>query len=298
MNIKKIVLFIVITYGLSWSIIASFLLAGGQWNTPSAMGMLTIYMFTPMMSALIVQKAFFKRPVKGPMGISFGINTWFVVAWLLPPIVAFATFGVSLLFPSVEFSPGMEGIYERFGSMLSNDDIARMKEQAEAMPFHPIWMGLIQGLIAGITINAIAGFGEELGWRGFLQNELAPLGFWKSSVLIGFIWGLWHAPAIYQGHNYPQHPVVGIFMMIIWCMLLGPVISYIRLKAKSVIAASIFHGSLNATVGLAIIAVKGGSDLVVGVTGLSGFIVLAITLAGIGLYRRFNPEEELSKQNL
>ncbi|MFD2117572.1 CPBP family intramembrane glutamic endopeptidase [Paenibacillus yanchengensis] len=37
--------------------------------------------------------------------------------------------------------------------------------------------------------------GEELGWRGFAQNELqkkySPL---KSSIIIGFWWGLWHLP--------------------------------------------------------------------------------------------------------
>ena len=46
----------------------------------------------------------------------------------------------------------------------------------------PCW----EDLIAGVTVNAVAGFGEELGWRGFLQKELAFLGFWRSSLLIGF----------------------------------------------------------------------------------------------------------------
>jgi hypothetical protein len=44
------------------------------------------------------------------------------------------------------------------------------------------WLALGQGLIAGATINAVAGFGEELGWRGFLYRELSFLGFWKSSL--------------------------------------------------------------------------------------------------------------------
>ena len=36
------------------------------------------------------------------------------------------------------------------------------------------------------------------------------MGFLKTSVLTGFIWGVWHAPIILQGHNYPQHPVAGV----------------------------------------------------------------------------------------
>ncbi|CEP80003.1 type II CAAX endopeptidase family protein [Paraclostridium sordellii] len=44
--------------------------------------------------------------------------------------------------------------------------------------------------------NLFAGpLGEELGWRGFAQNELqkkhSPL---KASIIVGFWWGIWHLP--------------------------------------------------------------------------------------------------------
>jgi membrane protease YdiL (CAAX protease family) len=125
-------------------------------------------------------------------------------------------------------------------------------------------------------VNAVAGLGEELGWRGFLLRELSHMGFWRSSVFIGLIWGVWHAPVILQGHNYPQHPVEGVFMMIIFCLLLSPLFSYTRIKSGSVIAAAIMHGTLNATGGLSIMVVEGGDDLVTGVTGVAGFIVLLV----------------------
>ena len=64
--------------------------------------------------------------------------------------------------------------------------------------------------------------------------------------------------------------------MIVFCLLISPLFSYIRLKSKSVVAAAIFHGSLNGTAGLAIMMVKGGNDLVIGVTGATGFVVLFI----------------------
>ncbi len=56
--------------------------------------------------------------------------------------------------------------------------------------------------------------GEELGWRGFLLKQCSYMDFWKMSLVIGIIWGLWHAPIIIQGYNYPQNPVIGVFMMI------------------------------------------------------------------------------------
>ena len=69
--------------------------------------------------------------------------------------------------------------------MLPPEQFERMQRQTAALPVHPFWIALALGLIAGITINAVAGFGEELGWRGFLQKEFGFMGFWKSSLLIG-----------------------------------------------------------------------------------------------------------------
>ena len=275
-NIKKSLLFIALTFFFNYSFIFTYFALGGKWVMPYAAIVGAIYMFVPMTVAIIVQKLIFKEPLKEPLGISWGINRWWLVAWFLPPVVAFATLGVSLLLPGVSFSPDMSGIAERFRHLLPPDQFEAIQKQMADFPIHPFWLGLVQALIAGISINALAGFGEELGWRGLLQKEFSFLGFWKSSLLIGFIWGIWHAPLILKGHNYPQHPLLGVFLMTVWCMLLAPIFSYVRLKAKSVIAAAIIHGSLNATAGLALVVVKGGDDLLIGVTGLAGFIVLAI----------------------
>ena len=67
-------------------------------------------------------------------------------------------------------------------------------------------------------------------------------------------------------------------MMTIMCVLLAPIFGYVRVKARSVIAAAIIHGTFNATYGLSIVLVRGGSDLTTGVTGLPGFLVLAVVI--------------------
>ena len=260
---------------------------------PGSLIIATAYMFIPMVVAIIVQKYILGEPLKGPLGISFKLNRWFLVAWLLPVMIAFATLGVSLIFPGIEYSPEMAGIFERFESVLTPEQLQQMKTQADSFPVHPFWIGLLQGLVAGITINAVAAFGEELGWRGFLQKELGYLGFWKSSFFIGLIWGVWHFPIILQGHNYPEHPLAGVFMMIIFTLLVSPIFSYVRLKAKSVIAAAIIHGSINATVGLPLMVLKGGSDLIVGVTGFAGFIVLVLTNLGLFIYDSYFAKEKI-----
>ena len=55
------------------------------------------------------------------------------------------------------------------------------------------------------------------------------------------------------------------------------------------LAAAIFHGTFNATAGLAILVVKGGNDLTVGVTGLAGFVVLLFADIGLFLFERRFP---------
>jgi len=283
-DIKRVGLFIGLTYFFSWAIVIIFLVLGGSWNSSYTLIILIAFMFVPSIITIILQKMVCKEPLKKPLGISFKPNRYFLVAWLSPPVIALATLGISLLFPGIEYTPGMEGMIERFRFTLTTTQLEELQRQIVESPIHPFWIALLQGLVAGPTINTIAGFGEELGWRGFLQKELSKLNFWKSSMMIGVIWGIWHAPIILQGHNYPQHPSVGVIMMIIFTLLLSPIFSYVRIKAKSVIAAAIIHGSLNATVGLAIMPIRGGNDLTIGVTGLSGFIIL--TIINLIIYNR------------
>lgn len=242
-------------------------------------------MYTPTIATIIIQKIIYKAQLK-ELGISFKLNKWFLAAWLLPLLLAFLTFTVSLLFPGIQYTTNMEGIFERYQNALTPEQIEQMKKEIAASPIHPIWIAIAQGLIAGITINAVAAFGEELGWRGFLLKQLEYTGFWRSSLVIGITWGLWHAPLIIQGYNYPQHPFAGVFMMTIFTTLLSPIFSYVRIKAKSVIAAAIIHGTLNATYGISIMLIKGGNDLTAGEMGLAGFIALALINLALLLYDR------------
>lgn len=293
-NTKRVIAFTALTYLVSYTFVAVYLALGGNWTLPWSIVAAAGYMLIPAAVAIILQKFVYKEPVREPLGISFKLNRWFLVAWLLPVILAFAILGVNLLMPGVEYAPGMEGMFEKYQGSLTPEQVEMMKEQIAALPIHPIWLGVIQGLIAGVTINAVFAFGEELGWRGFLQKELGYLGFWKSSAVIGLIWGFWHAPLILQGHNYPQHPVTGVFMMTIFTLLMSPIFSYLRLRAKSVIAAAVMHGTLNAIFGLSILVIKGGNDLTVGGTGAAGFMVLAVVNFGIFVYHRFVAREPVS----
>ncbi|WP_373894207.1 CPBP family intramembrane glutamic endopeptidase [Virgibacillus sp. CBA3643] len=191
---------------------------------------------------------------------------------IVPMLLVGLTALVAILFPGVTLDLSLES----YINMLDGDTAVATNDLVEMLPFHPLWLFVGQAFIGGVTINAILAFGEEIGWRGFLLREFRELGFWKASLLIGLLWGPWHAPLIlFAGHNYPSTPVFGVFMMTVLCMLLSPILCFITIKSRSIFPAAFFHGVINGSGSIGIMIVAGGNpELLNGLTGLAGFIVL------------------------
>jgi len=292
-KINKTCLFLIFTFVISWSIAAIFWVIHENINFQIGFTILgIIYMFIPFISAILV-KAIHKEPIMSDFLISFKINRWFFVAWLIFPVIVFCSLGISILFPNVTYNPELTGIFDRMKDSLTPEQIEEFKTKINSLPINYIWLSLINRLIAGATINALAAFGEETGWRGFLLKNLRDMRFFKAALIIGFIWGIWHAPLILMGHNYPQHPQIGVLMMIVFCILLTPIMQYLTIKSKSVIASAIAHGTLNAVAGISIMAVSGGNDLTNGITGIAGFITLFISVLVIFIYDYFISKEKI-----
>jgi membrane protease YdiL (CAAX protease family) len=108
---------------------------------------------------------------------------------------------------------------------------------------------IVLGLVGVIADAALLGiviyFGEEFGWRGFLQGELVRLGRARGVFFVGVVWGIWHAPLILMGYNYPGHPVEGILLMTAFCVLLAFLLGYAVLKTGSIWIAALIHGLNN-----------------------------------------------------
>jgi membrane protease YdiL (CAAX protease family) len=245
-----------------------------------------LYMFLPLIATLILQVIIYKEPLSA-ININFKWSNWYLIAALAPLILAFLTFAISLIVPGVSLDPSMGAFFEKMSKGLTPDQLAKAKEQVEPMKNYLMLIAAFQALIFGMTVNTVAAFGEEAGWRGFLLSSLSPRKFYVTSVIIGVIWGFWHAPIILQGHNYPDHPVIGVFMMTVWTILLSPFLVYFAKKSGSVIGAAVFHGVLNASAGIPLMYIKGGSDITVGVTGIAGFAALIILNGMLFFYDRY-----------
>lgn len=242
-----------------------------------------LYMFFPLFVSYILFRKESGVNFKEHIGLKFTWNRWFVLAWLSPLFLTIIIIGVNLLSPNVTFSWEMAGIFDMYKDKLSPKDFELMQQSVAQMPIHPFFLTMIQSLLAGITINAVAAFGEEAGWRGYLYRELEGVNFWRVSLFIGVIWGIWHAPLIVMGHNYPHYPYIGIIFMTIFTILMTPLLLLVREKSGSVLAPAVLHGSLNAIAGLSIMMTVGGDELSNGWTGISGFGVLI--LVNLAIYR-------------
>ena len=77
----------------------------------------------------------------------------------------------------------------QYRDRLTPDQLAAMQRQIAAIPWPALLaLMLVQGLFAGATINLVAAFGEELGWRGFLVRELSSWRFWPAAERSSRMW--------------------------------------------------------------------------------------------------------------
>lgn len=264
---RQTILFAILVILISWTAAALFYLLNGNLQTTAGFVFASGYMFFPLLSVVIVQ-AIHKEPILKGLGVSFKLNRWFAVAWLLPVVFNVAAMFASALFPPMRFSTE---------TPILQDALAQMSQSIPDIDAYKLLaITIVSGLSAGITINALFAFGEEIAWRGWLLKQFEGVTFLKASLIIGVFWGIWHAPLIAMGHNYAQHPFIGLGMMIVFCVLLTPVIQYIRVKSKSVITAAIFHGTLNAGAGMSLMYIDNFNDLLGGSAGLAGFLVLLV----------------------
>jgi membrane protease YdiL (CAAX protease family) len=137
---------------------------------------------------------------------------------------------------------------------------------------------LLPSLILSFLVLWPNYFGEEYGWRVYLQDRLLPLlGGYKGVLLLGVIWGLWHAPLILVGLNFPGQPVLGTVLMIISTVIMGIIFSYTVLKTGSIWIAVLLHLILDTIYPVAqyYIATPFNPVFSFG-TGIYGFTLLAV----------------------
>lgn len=284
-NRKAISWFLLIAFGLAWVLFLLPLAFGPPGSTLRQTVTLVCWslaMWAPGLGAILATRYAAGEPLSRLNLRRLGEWRAYLWAWLLPPVLAaFAGLFTWLL-----------------GAGQLDTEFSMIREALPQVEGQTIPVGLfvaIQTLAAltfGPLVNTILALGEELGWRGFLLPKLLPLGQWRAILLSGAIWGIWHAPAILQGHNYPTRPVAGVFMMIVFTVLLGAIFSWLYLWTRSPWAPALAHGSINASAGMPVLFLK-GVDISIGgtIASVIGWIPLALFVGWLVWTRRLPVEE-------
>lgn len=103
------------------------------------------------------------------------------------------------------------------------------------------WSFLLSGFL-GYFISFSSVFGEEYGWRGFLQPILQKkLGLIKGVLLTGLLWGLWHAPLNFFYYTSPEQGLISLGQQIITCVTLGIFFAYAYMKTNNIWCPAILH---------------------------------------------------------
>lgn len=132
-------------------------------------------------------------------------------------------------------------------------------------------------------------FNEEFGWRGYaLDKILVKYGFLKGSLILGFIWGIWHIPWIFysmqwQSQAFTISPLwFGAF--ILQCMSTSVVISIGHiLSSRNYFTAATLHGVGNTSLGLiyTVVSLRGSNYAQLVIIAL-GILITVVTLGLFG----------------
>lgn len=294
-EVKPVGIFLLLAFGLSWLIALPLWLGDGLESpaplfTAVALGM----MLTPAIAALIVvffvEKPAYKARALGlmPLRPASRLIRYLALALAVPIALVLIALPIGALlgvYPAdfVHFSGFRE---------ILDAQLAAVGAPAELpMPIGVLVALQLVNVLIGAFINVIPALGEELGWRGWLLPKLMPLGAVPVIILSGVIWGLWHAPLVLLGYNYPTAPGwLGVVCMIGMCTVVGALFGWLRLRSESVWPAALAHGAFNAAAGFSFILAQAGETIdttQATILGWSGWIVplaLVIVLVARGKF--------------
>lgn len=215
--------------------VAAYLL-GGLTDSLIALAWGAARMYTPAASAVLVGGF---QVVKRSLRLKMRA----IISFLLSPLIAFAALALYAFITSLTGHFSLEPL--------------RGLVPLEITPEALIVLTLVNSYLAALTLNALFALGEEIGWRGYLQPELeaSGLGRVRAALVVGLIWGLWHASAILLlGHNYPENRLLGAALFIAFTTSLSLPHADITHHSSSIMPAASLHGAINAVWGLTVLA--------------------------------------------
>ena len=281
---KRVLIFVAITHGSSIAVAIVIFLNGGLFSrypwteAPLAEGLLSLLMLAPAVANVLTRGITGEGWPNTLLRPNLRRGWPFYLAALILPALAILGGGAIyyLLFPS-KFDPSMTYAREEMGKIA-------VGEATDPWSFIIIQTACA---IATSLLNILWMFGEEFGWRAYLQQKLMPLGARKAVLLVGVIWAVWHWPTIFMGAQYLfgywGEPVVGPLLFVWYLLPVSTIYGWLTLRSGSVWPAAIAHGVNNACCTLMFWFLRGPIDVLIGpgaggIIGSLGWFALALPI--------------------
>jgi membrane protease YdiL (CAAX protease family) len=267
---KGIFSFLIITFAVTYLIEGLLILRGFRvTQVPALNGQLLIaaVMWVPGIAAIVTAKLITREGFAN-MNLRFGPWRAYLTSGLLVPlgfvVIYLLTWLLGLGQPDWQFT--------YFRDMLAS--AGTTIPEGGASPALVIPMLFLVTVIFAPIFNGVLGFGEELGWRGYLLPKLMPLGKWKSYTILAVIWGLWHLPLLLVGFVYPGQPVLGTITFIVLLFAFGIYVNEMSLRHRSCILAGWIHGLFNSQkLGIWALLFPAINPMLGGYAGICGIVV-------------------------
>jgi uncharacterized protein len=288
---QGIILFLALTFAITWGIWLSLRAAGVPFAIRSAIGM-----FGPALSATLVR--LIRREGFQDAGLRLvarhrpRAGWYYLAAYVVAPVLIFAGIVLALLTTYQHWALGANLQSQAHAIVVA------LAKQGQSLPkgYSAYQLAVLDFVITSvlaftiaIPFNMIFTFGEEFGWRGYLLPRLTFLGGVPAALITGVVWGLWHAPVIVlDGYNYPGYPIVGVGMMVVFTTALSVIFAWLRFRSGSVWPSTLAHAAINAQAGFGLLVLSTGDALLrspIGILGLIPMIAFAVWLALTGRVR-------------
>jgi len=103
------------------------------------------------------------------------------------------------------------------------------------------------GILTVVFVLLLNGFGEELGWRGFMVTRLrAARSLRDASVIVWLVWGCWHLPLFWVVANFRDFGVAGTIGWIVGLFFGSVFLAWLVGAARgSVLVVALWHTAYN-----------------------------------------------------
>lgn len=91
-------------------------------------------------------------------------------------------------------------------------------------------------------LSVVAFFGEEYGWRYYLQPLLQKrFGLKGGVILLGCVWAVWHLPIDFFYYTTPDMGLAALASQFVTCITLGLFMAYAYMKTQNIWVPVIIH---------------------------------------------------------